>query len=115
MSIDALQTIDIIEVMENFLTRRRPPAHMRDEYDLSYKIENQSIIIYEIREAFLNPGEKIESPVAKTTYIKSSNTWKVYWMRANLKWHSYDPKPTVKSLVDFVNLVEEDDWHCFWG
>jgi hypothetical protein len=115
MPVDALHTVDIIEVMENFLSRKRPPEHIRNKLDLTYKIENQSIVIYQIREKFASPGQYIESPVAKATYIKSSNNWKVYWMRANLKWYSYDPKPIVKSLTDFVKLVEEDKHHCFWG
>lgn len=115
MPIDALQKVDIIEVMENFLSRKRPPAHLRHQLDLSYKIENQSIIIYEIREAFGKPGEYIESPVAKATYIKTKNNWKVFWMRGNLKWYSYEPRPVVASLSAFVKLVEQDERHCFWG
>jgi len=36
--------------------------------------------------------------VAKTTYVKKSGLWKVYWQRADMKWHSYDPMPEVGSL-----------------
>jgi hypothetical protein len=115
MPIDALQTVDIIEVMENFLSRRRPPAHLRDKVDLNYKIENQNIIIYEIRPVFKMPGKKIESPIARATFVKSSKQWKVYWMRANGKWCSYDLKPVVNILSGFIKLVEEDKHHCFWG
>lgn len=115
MPIDALKTVDIIEVMENFLARRRPPAHVRHQVDVAYKIENQSVIIYEIREAFLNPGGHIESPVAKVTWIKGSNRWKVYWQRASGNWDSYEPRPVVNTLKDFIELVEEDTHHCFWG
>lgn len=31
----------------------------------------------------------MESPVAKATYVKTQNIWKVYWMRADLRWHAY--------------------------
>ena len=48
MAIDTLQTLDIIEVMENFLARKRPPEHIRPKLDIDYKIEEQSIIIFEI-------------------------------------------------------------------
>jgi hypothetical protein len=44
--------------MENFLTRRRPPVHIREKLDINYRIENQSILIFEIREAFAMPGKK---------------------------------------------------------
>ncbi|MGH8716972.1 MAG: DUF3024 domain-containing protein [Burkholderiales bacterium] len=30
-------------------------------------------------------------PVAKATYVKAQDVWKVFWQRADLKWHRYDP------------------------
>lgn len=52
MSIDLLQTVDIIEIMENYIENTRPPEEMRPQLDISYKIEGQSIIIFEIRPIF---------------------------------------------------------------
>ncbi len=115
MAIDALQTVEVIEAMENFIARRRPREDIRHKVDLSYKIEGQSIIIFEIRPRWDKPEEIMESPVAKTTFVKAKNHWKVFWQRANLKWYSYEPKPVVKSLAEFTKLVEEDKHHCFWG
>ena len=46
MSIDLLQTIDIIEIMENNLEAKRPPMAMRNKLDISYKIEDQSIVVF---------------------------------------------------------------------
>jgi hypothetical protein len=56
MSISLLQTVDIIEVMENFIESKRPPEELRDKVDLSFKIEGQSVIVYEIRALFPKPG-----------------------------------------------------------
>ncbi|GIL22121.1 MAG: hypothetical protein BroJett042_06340 [Bacteroidota bacterium] len=115
MAVDSLKTLEIIEVMENFLEKERPPVHIRAKLDIGYKIENQSVYILEIRPQWNNPSVIREYPIAKTTYIKAKNHWKVFWMRQDLKWHSYSPKPTVKKLADFVKLVDEDAHHCFWG
>lgn len=115
MAIDTLQTLEIIEVMENFLSRKRPPLEIRKKLDLGYKIEDQSIIVFEIRPQWNKPEVIREHPVAKTTFVKANNHWKVFWMRANLKWYSYSPKPKVKHLIDFFRLVEKDEYHCFWG
>ncbi len=115
MAIDVLQTLDIIEAMENFIARTRPPEHIRPELDISYKIEGQSIYVLEIRPQWDNPKITREYPVAKTTFVKTKNHWKVFWMRADLKWHSYQPTPAVKSINEFIKLVEEDKHHCFWG
>lgn len=115
MAIDALQSLDVIEAMENFIARKRPPKHLREKLDIAYKIEDQSIFVYEIRPRFGKPDEKGEYPVAKTTFVKAKNHWKIFWMRANLNWHSYTAKPTVKTIKEFCELVEDDKQHCFWG
>jgi hypothetical protein len=115
MSFDLLNTLDVIEVMENFIFRIRPEEEIRDKIDVAYKIEDQSIIIYEIFPLYLESDKKTESPIAKTTYVKAKDHWKVFWLRGNLKWYSYDPKPTVKTLKEFTELVEEDPVGCFWG
>ncbi len=88
---------------------------IRDQLDISYKIDGQSIIIYEIRPHWEDPNKKIESHIAKTTYIKSKNHWKIFWLRADLKWHSYRPQAIVKTLKEFNEIVEEDSYGCFWG
>ena len=115
MAIDSLQTLDVIEAMENFIARKRPPEHIREKLDLGYKIEDQNIFVFEIRPKFEKPGEKRETPIAKTTFVKAKNYWKVFWMRADLNWHSYTPKPTVKTVNEFCKLVEEDKHNCFFG
>ncbi len=115
MAIDTLQTLDVIEAMENFLARKRPPEHIRPKLDLGYKIEEQSIIVFEIRPQWNKPEVRREYAVAKTTFVKSKNHWKIFWIKADLKWHSYNPKPTVKTVEEFTKLVEEDKHHCFWG
>lgn len=115
MAIDVLQTLDVIEAMENFIARKRPPEHIRPKLDIGYKIEGQSIIIFEIRPQWDKPEIILEHSFAKTTFVKSKNNWKVFWMRADLKWHRYTPTPAVNTVLEFAKLVEEDEYHCFWG
>ena len=59
--------------------------------------------------------QKIEEAVAKATYVKSKKVWKVYWQRADLKWHRYDPHPEVNSIEEFLDVVERDEHCCFYG
>ena len=101
--------------LEKFLVKRRPPSHIRNEVDLRYRIEDQSITIFEIRHELRDPKTSIEIPVAKTTYVKSKKTWKVFWQRADLKWHNYRPVPIVKSIEEFLRVIDEDPHHCFFG
>lgn len=101
--------------MENFIAQIRPPEHLRAKVDLSYKIEAQSVIIFEILPLWNKPNQTIESHIAKATFIKKIECWKIFWLRSNLKWDSYTPTPTVSKLSDFLELVEEDKHSCFWG
>lgn len=115
MSFALLKTVDVIEIMENYVSRIRPPEHIREKLDITYSIDNQSVTLQEVRPLFNDPEIKKEYGYAKATFIKTSNKWKVYWMRSNLKWTLYAPQPIVNTLTEFVNLVEEDRHHCFKG
>lgn len=112
---DVLKTVNVIEVLENYLELRRPPEPFRKELDLAYKIEKQSVIIFELRPFWDRPDKMLESNIAKATFVASKKYWKVFWQRADLKWHSYSPCATVTSISDFIDLIEEDKHGCFWG
>ncbi len=101
--------------IDAFMRVRRPPAYIRNELDLGYRINGQSVEIYEVRPQWRNPSQKMEIPVAKATYVKTQRCWKIFWQRADLKWHGYEPMPEVKSLTDFLTIVAEDKYACFFG
>jgi hypothetical protein len=100
---------------EAFLEERRPPLEIRSQLDLAYRIDGQSVLVYELRPRWNNPAEIMEEPVAKTTFVQTQNQWKVFWMRADMKWHGYSPKPTVKTVQAFFKLVDDDKHACFFG
>lgn len=115
MTVDIVKKAEWINDLEVFLDRVRPEEKLRDRLDIDYKIIGQTIIIHEIRPGYDNPKKKIEPKIARTIYVKSKRHWKVYWLRGNLKWYRYEPRPTVKDLKDFLELVIEDNYGCFWG
>ncbi len=115
MALDGIFTTEIILEMENFIEHIRPPENIRHKVDIGYKIEEQSIIIFELRTSFKKPNEMIERPIAKTTFVKTQNQWKIFWYKSDMQWHSYTVKPTVKKLMHFLELVIDDKTRCFWG
>lgn len=116
MAIDVMKSVEIIEIMENFIANIRPAEDLRHLVDINYKIDNQSVIIYELRPFWNKPdGEKMECFIAKATFIKTQNNWQLYWKRADGKWHHYSPTTTVNTLHQFIGLVIEDKHACFWG
>ena len=116
MSFTPLETVSIIECLENFVEMLRPKdENIKKKLDYGYKVEGYTVFITEIRPQWDNPEIINEHAFAKATFVKSREHWKIFWMRANLKWYAYDPVPIVKKIDDFVNVVGEDAHHCFFG
>lgn len=115
MALSEIERKRIEGALEGFLEGRRPPPEIRPKLDLGYRISGQSVEIFEVRPRWDQPSEKMETPVAKATYVRTRDLWKVFWMRADLKWHGYDPVPTVGSIEKFLQLVEADPHACFFG
>jgi hypothetical protein len=113
--LDIIQSVDIIETMENYLAKVRPSPEIRDKLDINYEIEDQSVILNEIRPVWRNPSEIKITGYAKATYVKNKNVWKIFWKRADNKWHAYKPHPSVNELKEFLSLVDEDKYRCFKG
>lgn len=65
--------------------------------------------------AWHDPGRKIEMPVAKAMFVRTQNFWRIYWRRADLKWHIYDPLAEAPGISRFLAEVEADPHGCFWG
>ena len=116
MALAEIELARVRKAMDAFMQQRRPPPHIRPKLDLGFRVAGQSIEIFEIRPRWDGPpDEKHESPVAKATYVRARDVWRVYWQRRDLKWHSYEPKPEVKSAEEFASLVAEDANACFFG
>ncbi|HLR16590.1 MAG TPA: DUF3024 domain-containing protein [Alcanivoracaceae bacterium] len=98
-----------------FLGDRRPPVEIRPKLDFDVRVTGQSVQIVEIHPHFREPSKVIESPVAKATYVKKSQRWKIYWMRSDLNWHSYTPEPESRSIEEFFAIVNADENGCFFG
>jgi hypothetical protein len=103
------------KLVAEFVQKRRPPPHLRAKVDLAFRISGQSIEIFHIRPYWMDESRKIEEPIAKATYNKSKLVWKIFWMRADAKWHRYPPDPEVASVEEFLDVVQQDDHNCFFG
>ena len=115
MALSELEARRITKAVDPFVQKRRPAPHIRPKLDIGFRISGQSVEIFEIRPAWKRPDEIHEHPVAKATFVKTRAVWKVFWLRADLKWHSYSPTPTVGTVEKFLALVEADPHACFWG
>jgi len=71
--------------------------------------------LFLVRLAFNRPGEEIEEPIAKVQFVRTEGVWRIFWMRANLRWHRYDPHPKAKSSAAALRVIDEDANCCFFG
>ncbi|MEX5485869.1 hypothetical protein IC611_08905 [Proteus mirabilis] len=68
MAFSNIEIANIRRCMEFFMEKRRPAEHLRDELDLQYRIEDDSVIIFEIRQLIWSDG-RVEEPIAKSHII----------------------------------------------
>lgn len=95
--------------------RGRSPAHLNDKLRLEYSVKGHEVVIFERRPKWDNPDQAIESPVAKLKFIRSANKWRLYWQRADLKWHEYPGQSSSERLGDLVQEINADPLACFFG
>jgi len=95
--------------------RRRSPAYLKDKLRLEYSVKGHDVVIVERRPRWDNPKEWIESPVVKLKFIRSANKWRLYWQRADLKWHEYPGLSSSDRIGDLVREVDADPLACFFG
>ena len=115
MAISEFEEKRIEKIVGAFIAKHRPPAHIRKELDFDYRFKDQSIEIFEVSPSWKDPSATTESFVAKITYVKSKKIWKLFWQRADLKWHGYEPFPSGKTLEDCLAVIDNDEYACFWG
>jgi hypothetical protein len=116
MAFSEFETRRLEKVVGAFVERHRPPPHIRPRLDLAYRVTGQSVEIFELRPKWRGePDERMEHSVAKATYVRSREIWKIFWKRADLKWHAYPPAPQVGSIERFLALIAEDRHGCFFG
>lgn len=69
----------------------------------------------EVRPAYNGKNRTIEHPVAKAKWIGTEKAWRLFWMRADLKWHTYEPAARFKTIAKILDEVDRDPYGCFFG
>ena len=99
----------------HFWSQRRPPLHLRDKIREGQRFEGRSIELFFVRPRYNDPTQTIEESIARLTSVRSRGIWRIFWKRADLKWHRYAPCPETKSLAEALRIIDEDANACFFG
>lgn len=115
MAFSEFEQFRIEKAIDAFMKQCRPRPDSRHQFDLSARIERQSLVLYEVRPDRQDSTVIHQHPFAKLTYVRTQNVWNIFWMRANLKWFSYEAAPSTRSIEEALQLVAEDQFACFFG
>lgn len=90
------------------------PSFIPDQ-GMQYRLEGHAMFVFERRPALRDPSTLIESPIAKITWVGTQKHWRLSWMRATLKWSTYEPNPTHRAIESALAEVAADPYGCFFG
>ncbi len=97
------------------LCKRRTSPEIRDQLRLEYSVKRHDIELYEVRPRWDDPSEEMNTPVAKIRFVRTTNEWRLFWMRQDLKWHSYQPFSSSRNLEEVAEVIDRDELSCFFG
>jgi hypothetical protein len=97
------------------LCRRRCPPEFQDRVQMNYRIVRHDVIMYETQPGYRNPNEWVEHGVAKLRFVRAASEWRLFWLRASLRWQSYEPYPSSRDLKALVDEIDRDPHGCFFG
>jgi hypothetical protein len=115
MALNDIERKRVEKVVNTFVEKQRPAPHIRPKLDFGFRLSGHSVELFEIRPQWDQPEIKRESSFAKATFVRTQEVWRVFWMRADLKWHRYEPVPEVSAIEDFLAVVQKDEYGCFFG
>jgi hypothetical protein len=115
MALSAEQIQAITVMMNGYIEEHRPPVEIRAKLDIGWRLERQSIYIFEIRPDWQDAEIIRHFDYAKATWVQTQKHWTLFWLRASGKWNIYEPLPEVGNLQRFLIEVENDPHYCFKG
>ncbi len=115
MPLSSSQLQECLSAVGAFIEKRRPPAAIRDQLDYRAEISGAVVTLLEVRPKFSNKRQKTAHPVARARWVATRKKWRLYWMRADMKWHSYQPLPEAAKLGVILAEVNRDPHGCFFG
>jgi len=97
----------------DYLSLFRMP--IRPQLDIGYEVNAQTVDIFEIRPDWKDATIIRHTPVARVKFVRTDKQWRLYWIRANLKWYAYEPAQFHSTLLSALKVVDADALCCFFG
>jgi hypothetical protein len=115
MALSEAQILECLQVTGAFISKRRPPPELRDKVDIRAHIKKSEVTLVSVHPAYDDETRKVQHPFAKARWVGTQKVWRLYWMRADLRWHAYQPLPEARRLESLLAEVDRDPHCCFFG
>jgi hypothetical protein len=117
MALSEFEQFRCEKLLQEFCDLQGPPPELHDKVKWDFVVEpgKQTVEMFEIRPYYDEPKEKVRIPFARARYVKTRDQWNVYWMGGSGKWIAYEPCLSVQTLEEFLDLIKEDVYCCFFG
>jgi hypothetical protein len=89
------------------------PPQAKDELKVVVQFEAYDAILLEARPSYRDPEQWLERPIAKFTFVGTTKTWRLFCLRRDGNWHSYEPLPESPDLATLVAEVRADPTGIF--
>lgn len=76
MAFSDTQSQQVSTMMNAWLETNRPPEHIRPQLDLGWRIEKQSVFVYEIRPQWNDPSIINHYDFGKATWVERAREWR---------------------------------------
>jgi hypothetical protein len=97
------------------LCKRRTPPELKAKVSLEFRIKGHDVTLFERRPNWDGTPGHTESAVAKLKFTRGTGKWRLFWQRADLKWHAYKARSSRGNLLELVAEVDDDPYGCFFG
>ena len=114
MAFNDLELARIQRTVGTLCERRAPPLHLRHEVAMEYRVDGNAVTVFERRPKWRGEGFT-EHGVARLRFVRRAGEWRLFWQRADLKWHSYTPLASSTELSELVAEIDADPHACFFG
>ena len=115
MALSELEIKRIEKTMAEYMARNQPTPHIRSQLDIGWRLTGQSLEIFQRRPAWDKPAEIRERSFVKTTFVRTTGQWKLFWVRQDLRWHGYEQALHHRTLDAVIAEIEADPYGCFGG
>lgn len=90
MTLSEFDTKRCEKLVARFIEKRRPPPHVRADVDLTFRISEQSVEIFEVRPDWRDKTRLREHPVAKATFNNNKRRGSMQIVMHNAVAQSFD-------------------------